>query len=290
MQIADWVEAVVFGNVFGGEVANRFGGLFGGVGFNKDKIIFVIELAQALKRFAGMGFACADGMGGANDAAGFALPKDGVEAGDAGGGSGHEVAEDIAGTDGGKLVGITDKQEVCGRGDGLKEVCGEAGIKHARFVNDEKIAGEGVVRVVGKATASAVVFEESVNSGGRGSGGFGESLGGASGGGSKCDAGTFGAEDIDNGAKDGGFAGTGAAGDDGEFGLQGLAEGGGLLGGEVESSFFLCPFEGGFKFDRWDSGLGLVDAVNGLGNAFFGAGEAGPLAGGPEEFLFFVEG
>lgn len=45
LQFADGVEAVGFWDVFRGEVANGFGGLFWGVGFDKDKIIFVIELA-----------------------------------------------------------------------------------------------------------------------------------------------------------------------------------------------------------------------------------------------------
>jgi hypothetical protein len=34
------------------------------------------------------------------------------------------------------LVGVAYEQEVSGRGNGLKEVGGEAGIEHARFVDD----------------------------------------------------------------------------------------------------------------------------------------------------------
>lgn len=236
-----------------------------------------------------MGFAGTDGVGGADDAAGFALAKDGVESRDAGGRSRHEIAEDIAGANGGKLVSITYEQEVRGGGNGLKEVGGEAGVEHTRFVNDKEVTGEWVVCVVGKAAAGAVVFEEAVDGGGFRAGGFGETLGGAARGGSEGNAGTLGAEDIDHGAEEGGLAGTGAAGDDAEFGLEGLSEGCGLLGGKVEGGFFLCPFKGGFEFDGGNGGLGLVDSVDGLGDTFFGSGEAGALAGGAEEFLFFVE-
>lgn len=141
-----------------------------------------------------------------------------------------------------------------------------------------------------KATGSAVVFEEPVDGGCGCTGGLGESLGCAPGGGGERDAGTFGSEDINHGAQDGGFTGARAPGYDAEFRLQCLTESGGLLGGKLEVCFFLCPFEGGIELDRRDGGLGLVDAVNGLGNAFFGAGEAGSLAGGAEEFLFFIKG
>ena len=142
---------------------------------------------------------------------------------------------------------------------------------------------------MGKATGSAVVFEEPVDGGGGRTGGLGEPLGRAPGGGGERDAGTLGSEDINHGAQDGGFAGAGASGYDAEFRLQCLTEGGGLLGGEFEVCFFLCPFEGGIEFDRRDGGLGLIDAVDGLGYTFFGAGEFGALAGGAKEFLFFIK-
>ena len=103
-----------FGNVFGGEVADGLGGLLGRVGFDKDKIILGVEFAEALKGFVGVGLAGADGVGGTNDTAGFTLTKDGVEARHAGGGRRHEVPEDIAGADGGELVGVANEQEMRG--------------------------------------------------------------------------------------------------------------------------------------------------------------------------------
>lgn len=125
-----------FGNIFRGEVADGLSGLLGRVGFDKDKVILGVEFAEALKGFVGVGLAGADGVGGANDATGFTLAKDGVEARHVRGGCRDEITKDIAGADGGELVGVAYEQEVSGRGDRLKEVSGEAGIEHTRFVDD----------------------------------------------------------------------------------------------------------------------------------------------------------
>ena len=162
------------------------------------------------------GVALVDGVGGGDDLGLALLAVDDVETGDGDGGGcagEDEVFEDVAGADGGELVGVAHEEEVGAGGHGLEERGGEAGVEHRGLVHDEEIGGERVVFVGGEAAAGGVPLEEAVDGGGEAAGGLGEALGGAAGGRGEVDTDLFGAENFDEGAQDRSFTGTWSTGE-----------------------------------------------------------------------------
>ena len=106
---------------------------------------------------------------------------------------------------------------------------------------------------------------------------FSQALGSSASRGTQGDAGLLGLEDGDEGAEDGRLPRAGAASEDADIVLQGHAEGVGLLGGELETGFFLRPSDGGLDFDGRQVALSGLDAVEGFGDLLFAAGEVGAL-------------
>ena len=86
---------------------------------------------------------------------------------------------------------------MCGGRDGFDEATGKSSIEHTCLVDNENIAGQGVIRIVDKLTGRTVIFEQTVKSAGGCASGFSEALGSASSGRGKEDACLLCLEDID---------------------------------------------------------------------------------------------
>lgn len=235
-----------------------------------------------------MRLAVQDGVRGSHDATLFSLSIDGVEAGDFGRRRGHKVTEEVARANAGQLISVAHKKEMCTAGDRLEEAGGEARVEHAGLVEDEEVAGNRVVFVVGEAAGGRVVFEQTVDGAGGCAGSFRESLGGTARRGSEQHADALGAEDVDHGAEDGGFPGSRAAGNNRDLGCEGIAQGDCLLVGQFEASSRFCPLHRGVYFNRGEDRLGPSDAGDGLGDALLRTCSGGQLIGRPEGFLVLV--
>ena len=52
----------------------------------------------------------------------------------------NEVMQDAPGADGGKLVAVTDKDDMGSGADGDEQVAGQSGIEHRDFVDNQHVA------------------------------------------------------------------------------------------------------------------------------------------------------
>jgi len=130
------------------------------------------------------------------------------------------------------LIDIADQDEAGLEGQGAEEMAHEREVDHGTFIDNEQVAIQGIVFPAEEPAGAGLDFEEAMDGAGREAGGFGESFGGAAGGGAEQATDFFGAEDEEEAIDERGFAYAGAAGDDEEAGVKGLAEGLLLGGGE----------------------------------------------------------
>jgi hypothetical protein len=72
------------------------------------------------------------------------LTEDGAQAGDRGDAAGDDVAQYVAGADGGKLVYVADQQQVGAGFEGFEQVVGEQQVEHGGFVHHQQSTGRGL--------------------------------------------------------------------------------------------------------------------------------------------------
>jgi hypothetical protein len=228
--------------------------------------------------------ALVDAVRGGDDAALGGLAKNLSEADDGQGAAIDEITEDVAGADGGELIDVADEEEGGVRGHGAEQLMEEGDVDHGTFIDDEKLCIERVMFVAGEA-ASGLDFEQAMDGLGVGVGGFGEAFGGATGGGAEKNADLFRVEDEEQGADEGGFPDAGAAGDDEEALGEGEAEGILLGRREVLTGYGFGPGDGLVEVDGRVGIWPLLEAVDEMGDARFGA-----LEGGEEEERLVFDG
>jgi hypothetical protein len=76
------------------------------------------------------------------DAASLRLPKNLIQASHRNSIGTDQVFEHVSGSDRGKLVYVSDKNQMAIRFNGLEKVSGKSGIQHGRFVNDYEVGTE----------------------------------------------------------------------------------------------------------------------------------------------------
>ena len=81
----------------------------------------------------------------------------------------------------GKLIDVADEDHASPRRHGLQEPVHQDDIDHRRFIDDEQIDVERVLRVAAEAAHGGVEFEEAVDGLRLAAGRFGQALGGAAG-------------------------------------------------------------------------------------------------------------
>jgi len=145
------------------------------------------------------------------------LSEDRVEpaAGDRTGGD--QVAQNIAGADARKLVGVADQHQRDGVGQSLQKLVHEPDVDHRGLVQDETIAAHRIVEVEFETADVRIELQQAMNGLGFTAGCFRHALRGAAGRGGKTDVQFARPEDLGQGADDRGFADTRAAGDNRDF-------------------------------------------------------------------------
>ena len=78
----------------------------------------------------------------------------------------EEVGQHVPGPDAGKLVRITDEQQVCSGRDGLDQLIGQQGVEHADLVNRHQVGFQRVLQSPSGLAAGAQ-FEQAVQRRGR---------------------------------------------------------------------------------------------------------------------------
>src|SRR5208283_5261729 len=99
------------------------------------------------------------------------------------------IAQHVAGTYGGELVGVADQDKGGPGGDSFEQMVGDNYVHHGSFVHDYKVGGKRFLLVSLKPSQVGAEFEEPVNRHGGAPCCFGEPLCGAAGGGGQADAG-----------------------------------------------------------------------------------------------------
>ena len=97
-----------------------------------------------------------------------------------------EIAQDRAGADRGQLVGVAHEQELRAVGDGLQQVVEEDDVDHRGLVDDDQVGLELAVGVALEEALLRAELEEPVQRLGGATGGLGEPLRGAAGGGGEA--------------------------------------------------------------------------------------------------------
>ena len=122
--------------IFAGKIFDGLNALFRLFGLDKGEVEACVQVPEAPKGATRVSLPVEDRVRRRHDPTFLALTEDGVEACDGSRWRGHEVAEDVAGPDGGQLIRIADEQEMGPRGNCLKEVRGKSGVEHAGLVED----------------------------------------------------------------------------------------------------------------------------------------------------------
>ena len=224
LNIPDGVKAVTPGQPGGDKVAHQpLRGLT--VGLQKEE---VIGLAALLQRLAGD-----DVVGVFHDEAALCLPEDLVQADGGHAAGANDLAEDVARTYTGQLVGIAYHNNTAGVAQRRNKRLKQLDIHHAHLVQNDHVTLEQVFVVMDKAdhAAGVVHLQQAVDGAGLAAGQLAEPLGGASGG--RAQGYPLGLifQQLQNSVDSGGLAGAGAAGEHKAVFCHGLADGFPLQGG-----------------------------------------------------------
>ena len=117
-------------------------------GFDEMKIACLI--GKNLREFA-----MVDAVGVRDDFRSFGLAENFGQAGDADEFGGDEIAQNGSRADAGKLVDIADENDPRAARNGAEQGKEQRRIDHARFIDDDQIAGEGIVPRALKAAATS---------------------------------------------------------------------------------------------------------------------------------------
>ena len=145
----------------------------------------------------------------------FCLPEDLVQADGRHAAGVDDLAEDVARTYAGQLVGIAYHNNTAGVAQRRNERLKQLDVHHAHLVQNDHVTLEQIFVVVDKAdhAAGVVHLQQTVDGAGLAAGQLAEPLGSASGGGTKGYPLGLIFQQLQNGVDGGGLAGAGAAGE-----------------------------------------------------------------------------
>ena len=218
LNIPDGIKAVTPGQPSGDKVAHQtLGGL--SVCFQKEE---VVGLAALLQRLTGD-----DVVGVFHDEAALCLPEDLVQADSGHAAGADDLAEDVARTHAGQLVGIAYHNNTAGVAQRRNKRLKQLDVHHAHLVQNDHVTLEQVFVVVDKAdhTAGVVHLQQAVDGAGLAAGQFAEPLGGAAGGSAQGHPLGLIFQQLQNSVDCSGLAGAGAAGEHKAVLGHGLADG-----------------------------------------------------------------
>ena len=189
-------------------------------------------------------------MGVDDDPAFGGLPEHLGQSGDRDRARPDDVAEDLTGTDRGKLIDVADQQQAGLRGNRLHHGEHQRRVDHAGLVDDEKIAIERVFRVAFEAAVLRIGFQQPVDGLRLDPGLLGHALGGAARRRGEQNFRPLGGENAQDGVEQRRLADAGAAGDHRDLGAQNHLDRGALGRRQRLARLLLDPGNGLVDVDR----------------------------------------